>query len=254
MFKRKWLIAAAGATLVVALGTGGVMAQSATGNGTGSTFLDRVAQKLGIDTPKLQQAITDTRNEDVDSAVQNGDLTQKQADALKQRIQNMPGFGGRGFGGPGGIGRGGPKGGFGPGFEFGLGTGLADASQKFADYLAITTDQLKSELQADNATIATVAVAHGKSRDELQKFITDGAKTKLDDAVENGDLTQKHEDAALKMLNDNLDKLLDGKFGFFFRGGFGSHRGPGGAKPGNPAAPNAPAPQSGSGTDNSQNF
>ena len=105
MFKRKWLIAAAGATLVVALGTGGVMAQSATGNATGSTFLDRVAQKLGIDTPKLQQAITDTRNEDVDSAVQNGDLTQKQADALKQRIQNMPGFGGRGFGGPGGIGR-----------------------------------------------------------------------------------------------------------------------------------------------------
>ena len=253
MFKRKWLIAAAGATLVVALGTGGVMAQSATGNGTGSTFLDRVAQKLGIDTPKLQQAITDTRNEDVDSAVQNGDLTQKQADALKQRIQNMPGFGGRGFGGPGGIGRGGPKGGFGPGFEFGLGTGLADASQKFADYLAITTDQLKSELQADNATIATVAAAHGKSRDQLKALIIDGARIHLDQTL-NGDLSQERKDAILKTLSDNIDKLLDGKFGFFFRGGFGGHVGPGGAKPGNPAAPNAPAPQSGSGTDNSQNF
>ena len=40
------------------------MAQS-TGNSTGSTFLDRVAQKLGIYTPKLQQAITDTRTEDI---------------------------------------------------------------------------------------------------------------------------------------------------------------------------------------------
>jgi uncharacterized protein YidB (DUF937 family) len=253
MFKRKWLIAAAGATLVVVLGAGGVMAQSATGNGTGSTFLDRVAQKLGIDTPKLQKAITDTRNEDVDAAVQNGDLTQKQADALKQRIQNMPGFGGRGFGGSEGLGRGGPKG-FGPGFEFGLGMGLSDASQKFADFLGITTDQLKTELGADNATIATVAAAHGKSRDQVTTFVTDGAKTALDAAVKNGDLTQKREDAALKMLSDNLDKLLDGKFGLFFRGGFGGHKGPGGAKPGNNATPNTPAPQSGSGTDGTQSF
>ncbi len=252
MFKRKWLIAAAGAGIVVLLGAGAVMAQSATGNGSGSTFLDRVAQKLGIDTPKLQQAITDTRNEDVDTAVQNGDLTQKQADALKQRIQDMPGFGGRGFDGLRGFGHGGPKG-FGPGFEFGFGMGLADASQKFADFLGITTDQLKTELGADDATIATVAAAHGKSRDQLKAFITDGAKAKLDEAVKNGDLTQKHEDNALKMLSDHLNKLLDGKFSFFFRGGFGGHMGPGHMKPDN-APPNTPAPQSGSGSGGTQSF
>ena len=253
MFKRKWLIAAAGATLVVALGAGGVMAQSATGNGTDPTFLDRVAQKLGIDTPKLQKAITDTRNEDVDTAVQNGDLTQKQADALKKRIDSAPGFGGRGFGGPDGMRHGGPKG-FGPGLEFGFGMGLADASQKFADFLGITTDQLKTELQADNATIATVATAHGKSREQVKTFVTDGAKSKLDDAVKNGDLTQKHEDAALKKLADHADKLLDGKFGLFFRGGFGGHKGPGHGKPGSNETPNTQEPQSSSESDETQDF
>ena len=52
--------------------------------------------------------------------------------------------------------------------------GLADASQKFAEFLGITTDQLKTELQADNATIATVAAAHGKSRDQVKTFEFDG--------------------------------------------------------------------------------
>lgn len=245
MLNRKWLIAAVGAVAVVVLGAGVVMAQTATGNGTGSTFLDRVAQKLGIDTPKLQKAITDTRNEDVDAAVQNGDLTQKQADALKQRIQNSPGFGGRGPGGPEGFGaHGGPKG-IGPGF----GMGLADAPKLFADFLGISTDQLGTELKADGATLAKVAETHGKNRDALKTFITDSAKAKLDEAVKNGDLTQKHEDAALTMLSDNLDKLIDGDFPFAGHG-FRGHKG----MPGNNAQPNMPAPQGGPGFDAPQNF
>jgi hypothetical protein len=253
MLKHKWLIAAVGVALVVVLGGGVVMAQS-TGTGTGSTFLDRVAQKLGIDTPKLQKAITDTRNEDIDSAVANGDLTQKQADALKQKIQNSPGFGGRGFGGPGGVGPGGPKS-FGFGFGGGFGLGLADAPKQFADFLGISTDQLGTEMKANGATLATVAAAHGKSRDQLKTFITDAAKTKFDAAVTNGDLTQKRADAAEKMLADNLDKIVDGHFGLL--GGMGGRKfrpgGPGMPKGTPNATPNA-APQSGAGSDNTQSF
>jgi hypothetical protein len=118
--------------------------------------------------------------------------------------------------------------------------GLADAPQKFADFLGITLDQLKAELQVDGATIAKVAEAHGKSRDQLKTFVTDSARGKLDEAVKNGDLTQKHEDAALKMLSDNLDKLIDGNFQFF-RHGFRGHKG----MPGSNAQPNAPVPQGG---------
>jgi hypothetical protein len=70
------------------------------GAGTGTTFWDRVAQKLGIDTPKLQEAVKSARTDQIDEAVQNGDLTQKQADALKQRLDQMPDDGPGRFGGP----------------------------------------------------------------------------------------------------------------------------------------------------------
>lgn len=246
MSRKQWLAAAGGAALVVVLGAGAVMAQTAP-NAVGSSFLDRVAQKLGIDTPKLQQAITDTHNEDIDAAVKNGDLTQKQADALKAKAQDNPGFGEHGFRGPKGFHgefefRGGPK-----GFGFGLGLGLPDAEQKLAAFLGVSTDQLKTELKADGASIAKVSEAHGKSRDQLKSFISDAAKTRLDEAVKNGDLTQKREDEILKMLSNNIDKLIDGNFGIAGHG-FGHRRGM------RPNAPAAPAPQSGSSIDGIQDF
>jgi hypothetical protein len=248
MNKKKWIAAIAGVAAVLVIGAGAVMAQTPATPSATPSFLDRVAQKLGIDTSKLKDAITGARNDQVDEGVKNGDLTQKQADALKQRIANSPnggfgpGMGGRGF-----------KGGFGgPGF----GPGLAGAETKLADFLGITPDQLKTELRADKATLATVAAAHGKSRDDLKKFVTDTAKSSLDTAVKNGDLTQKVEDTILQKLNDNLDKIVDSAFGhgfgMGFPGGRGHHGGPWGGNMPAPGAPSqggqsTPQQQSGSG-------
>jgi hypothetical protein len=232
VWMKKWILAVAGVVAVAAIGAGAVMAQTP-GTSTGTSLLDRVAQKLGIDTPKLQNAITSARTDQIDEAVKNGDLTQKQADALKQRLSQapnnggFPGFGSKGFGGPGGMGR-------------GLGFDLRSASTQLAQFLGITEAQLKTELTASDATLATVAQAHGKSRDDLKTFITDTAKSTLDTSVKNGDITQKVEDAALSQLSQHIDQLIDSKF---FSGmgkgfGFGGHRGmgpkaqPGTAQPG----------------------
>src|SRR5258706_14854804 len=121
--QKKWLLALTAAVVVTVVGAGVVMAQTpAPGSGTnGPSFLDRVAQKLGIDTGKLQDAITGARTDQIDEAVANGDLTQKQADNLKKKIQNAPNGGDFGFGGPGkrGFGPGGPGGPEGFGFAFG---------------------------------------------------------------------------------------------------------------------------------------
>jgi uncharacterized protein YidB (DUF937 family) len=241
--KKQWILALGGALVVVVIGAGVVMAQTpAPGGGSnGPSFLDRVAQKLGIDTGKLQNAVTSARTDQIDAAVANGDLTQKQADALKSKIQNAPNGGDFGFGGLGKQGFGpGAKGGL--GFAFGFGKlGFADGGQKFADFLGIATDQLKTELGAPGATLATVAAAHGKSRDDLKGFIASSAKAQLDAAVANGDLTQKNEDAALANLNSHLDQLIDqgpgmgGKHGF--RPPFGR---PGAPSPPN-GTPNAPS-------------
>ncbi|MBI5284380.1 MAG: hypothetical protein HY874_04720 [Chloroflexi bacterium] len=216
---KKWIIAVAAVAAVAAIGTGAVMAQTP-GADAGTTFMDRVAQKLGIDTPKLQDAVKGARSDEIDDAVKNGDLTQQQADNLKQRLDAMPDSGGFGLhGGPKGF-RGGP-GGMAPGIP---GIGLPEAADKLAEFLGITADQLMTELQADNATLATVAEAHGKSRDALKTFISEGVKAKLDEAVKNQDLTQKRAGETLAQLDSHLDQMIDAKCG-----GFGKHRfgGPG---------------------------
>ena len=207
MRRRWWIAGATAAALVVALGAGTlVMAQQSDQN-AGTSFLDRVAQKLGIDTPKLQDAVKSAANDEVDAAVQRGDLTQQQADKIKQGIDNgkLPGFNGplfdkHPFGGKG--------------LEFGFGFFGADAT-KLADFLGISQDQLKTELRADNATLATVGQAHGKSREDLKTFLTNQAKTQLDQAVSNGKLNQQQEDSMLNALPGKLDALIDHAPPFF---------------------------------------
>jgi hypothetical protein len=223
---RKWMLAAAGVAAIAVIGAGAVMAQTP-GAGGGKTFLDRVAEKLGIDTPKLQNAIKDARTDQIDQAVKNGDLTQKQADALKQKLDQMPDkgeFPGFGFGhmkGPGPFGK-------------GFGFNLKDATDKLARFLGMSQSQLITELQVDNASLASVAQAHGKSRDDLKSFIKDTAKSALDTSVKSGDLTQKQEENALSMLDSHLDQMIDGTFfggmgrGFPF-GRRGHHMAPNGS-------------------------
>ena len=160
--------AVAVAVSAVLVGAGVVMAQTPTpGSGGGNTFLDRVAQKLGIESSKLQDAVTSAANDQIDQQVQNGNLTQQQADAkLKQGIAN----------GQGPVVQR-PGAGRGPGAKgaFGFGFGLGQDETKLADFLGISTDQLKTELHAQGATLATVASNHGKTRDQLKTFISDNA-------------------------------------------------------------------------------
>lgn len=242
MRRRTWMLGAAAAVVVAALGIGVVMAQSTPQAGSGTTFLDRVAQKLGIDTQKLRDAVVGARTDQINEAVQNGQLTQKQADALTQKVQNAPdeAFGGRGFGGKG-------FGEFGKGFGFGLRG--ADSAQKLADFLGVSTTQLQTQLSAQGATLATVAQANGKSRDEIKQFVRDTVKAQLDAAVSNQDLTQQRADQTMQQLETQLDGIVDSQGGHgggfkFFEGGRGENENHG--APANPSAPATPAPQSGS--------
>lgn len=226
MSKHRWAITGAAVAVVLAISASAVMAQTPPTPAAGTSFLDRVAQKLGIETPKLQDAVTGARTDQIDAAVQNGDLTQKQADALKSKVNSAhaDGLSGRGFGQ-----------GFGAkgfGAQSHVPTG-----QQLADFLGITADQLKTELKASGATWATVALAHGESRDDLKAFITSTAKGDLDAKVQSQDLTQKQEDSVLQQLSSRLDKIVDGhgRSGFDVRG----H----GGKPKVAPSPAATAPQ-----------
>lgn len=206
MLKTRLFAGVAGVVVLLALGAGVVLAQSGD-EGTGTSFLDRVAQKLGIDRPKLDQALRDARSDEIDAAVQRGDLTQEQADRLKSRIDELPALDGRfGFGipHPGGpfekpFGRG-------PAFGFGF---AKDGQEKLAEFLGVTTEELRAELSADGATLAKVAETHGKSREELKAFLRSEAKAGLDEAVANGAITQARADEILAKIDAGADAMID---------------------------------------------
>jgi len=101
-----------------------------------------------------------------------------------------------------------------------------------ATILSIDANQLRTELQADGATLATVAAAHGQGRDALKQALIDATKQRLDAAVTSGALTQQMEDQQVTQFTANIDTLVDSN-------GLGGGGGPGG--PGGGGGPGGPA-------------
>ncbi|MHB1417517.1 MAG: hypothetical protein ACYC1C_19900 [Chloroflexota bacterium] len=90
--------------LLGVLGVGAAFAQTpapTTATDWQSAFLGKVATILGVDEQKLTDAFTQARSETIDEAVQAGQMTQAQADWMKQRVEQaqQDGFG-PGVGGP----------------------------------------------------------------------------------------------------------------------------------------------------------
>jgi hypothetical protein len=221
----KKVLAATVAGLAVA-GGGAAIAASQT-DSTGSSFLDSVAKHLGISSEELEDATKAAAVEQVDQALEDGKITEEQADAMKERIESGeapfffgPGMFGFRHGGPDG-----PEGGLGgPGHHFFFGDKLDSA----AGYLGLTEDELRAELR-DGKSLAEVAEAEGKSVDGLNQAILAGAKSALDEAVANERLTQEQADAIYERLQSSIDDIVNGAF----RGPGGHGMGPGfGGPPG----------------------
>lgn len=174
-------------------------------------YLDALADNLGVSRDELDQALKGTALDMVDKAVADGKLTQDEADTIKERINSgdFPGMG--------------PGFGFGHGFEKGFGKGVHVGVKvdDLADFLGIDVATLHQNLQ-DGQSLAQIAEANGKTRDELKAHMTANAKERLEQAVADGDMTQDEADAKLQNINDMLDSLID-QSGPLFRGGRGFH-------------------------------
>jgi polyhydroxyalkanoate synthesis regulator phasin len=230
MKKRTWLLGVAGAVAVLVVAASVGFAATGGGDANGPSFLDRVAGKLGIETDKLQQAVHDARSDEIDAAVERGDLTQEQADRLKERLDQEPlddDFE--------------PDFGFGHGHRRGHdslhpGLGPVGGAGDLAAFLGIDVPKLREELGADGASLASVAEAHGKSRDDLKAFLQQKVGERIDAAVADGDLTDEQAAAMKAKLSSHLDELIDAHMPRFKRDGFPG-RGPFGPHPQDEAAP-----------------
>jgi len=241
--------------VLVAGGTGAAIAAVTRDDGkkTEQAVLDNAAKRLNVTPEKLREALAAAQDEQIDQAVKDGKLTQKQADAIKAarkqsgRVLGPLGGGpGKRFGpGPWGPGPGGGPGAHKFGFALGFGGGLID---ELADALGTTPAKLVAQLR-DGKSIADVAKANGKSLDDVRSALKAAAKTRLDKAVASGDLTQKQADAILARVDEHLEDLASGRL---LRPGGHRHRGdkpsasttrPGALMPGDEVP--APAPPAG---------
>jgi hypothetical protein len=207
---RTFLIAVVAVAVVAVSGT--AIAASTGAAGSPSSFLDSLAQHLGISRERLDTAAKAAALDQVDAALKAGTITQAQADAMKQRIESGeglffgmgPGFGRHGHDGP-----------------HGFGDPLAAA----AAFLGLEEDELRDQLR-DGKSLADVAKAKGKSVDGLKQAILADAKERVAAAVKDGKLTEAQASEILERLEEHLDDLVAGTaHRGFGRRGFGG--GPG---------------------------
>lgn len=164
-------------------------------------FLNAFAQRLGITLDKLKEAYKGAFSDTIDKAVQDGKLTEDQAAQMKTDAENAINQGNLpGFEGP--FGRGGKHGGrsgFGPGHE---GFELSVIAQS----LNMTEADLLTDLQ-DGKTLADIAAEKNVDLATIKTAVLDNLKSKLDQAVTNGQLTQEQADQIYNLAATNFDNM-----------------------------------------------
>jgi len=176
-------------------------------NKTEQAILDDAAKRLSVTPEKLRDALSAAQDAQLDQAVKDGDLTQKQADAIKAARKDS----GRVLAGPGLLGGPGPHGvlklrggGGGPMLHhFGL---RGDLFAELAKALGTSEAKLKEQLR-DGKSVADIAKANGKSLAGVRAAVKAATKTRLDKAVADGDLTRKQADAILERITDHVTEI-----------------------------------------------
>jgi len=198
MESRKWRIGAILLAVVVFAGAvAGVafansdQSQNAVLDNLYQNFVSKLAANLGVDQDKVTAALDATKKQMLDEAVQQGKLTQEQAD----KIASSKGFGFGMFGFCHG------KEDFkGKGF-WGRGPKLEDA----ASILGMTVDQLKTELQSKKMN--QIITEKGMTMDQFHQKMMELKKEAISSAVEEGKLTQEQADKIIQKMEQRFKNL-----------------------------------------------
>ena len=191
-------IAVAVAALAVAGGGGAAVAASQGSSASPEAFFDSLAEHLGISTEELEDAAKAAATDQVDAALEEGRITEEEAERLKERIQEGDApflFGPPLFGGPHHHG----------------GAVLAMKFEAAAEYLGLTNAELRQRLE-EGQSLAEIARAEDKSVDGLKQALLDDARTRLDEAVEDGELTRERANEMLERLRERIDDFVERGF------------------------------------------
>jgi polyhydroxyalkanoate synthesis regulator phasin len=224
---RFWKVAAVVAVVVV-LGTAAVAAVAVAQEGTDGVkdwfvdlrqdFKEAVAGILGVSVDEYDAALDQAREEVLDKAVEEGNLTQQQADRIRDRAEEgfgpgmMGGGRGRGMMGRGMMGRG-----------FGLGM-MGDSGDSLiavaADKLGMTVDELTTQLK-DGKTVADLAQEKGVDLQTIVDAFLASRQEWLSQAVTDGKITQEQADQMLENMREMIEDHLTGEMPMYGPGGCG---------------------------------
>lgn len=185
--------------LAVAALAGGAFAATQGSSNPRQAYLNDVAKRLNVTPAQLQSALKGAAIDQLDAAVKAGKLTQAQANALKQGIQQ---------GAPGGAPFLGPPPGFGPGPFGPRGEVFFGPVAAAAKYLGLSRAQLRDQL-ASGKSLAQIAKAQGKTASGLEQAMTASVKARLDKAVANKRITAAQEQRMLKGLTAGIDDMVN---------------------------------------------
>jgi uncharacterized SAM-binding protein YcdF (DUF218 family) len=139
-------------------------------------FVAKLAANLGIDQDKVTAAIEATKKQMLDEAVQQGKITQEQADKIAARKD-------RGF----------------CGFGFGEGK-MGHRSRNLdgiANILGITSEQLKAELESGK-DMKDILTEHGLTMEQFREKMQEQRKAEIERDVAEGKITREQADKMLQ--------------------------------------------------------
>lgn len=179
-------------TKLITLTTAGLLAV-----GGAAVAVPALADTDSADPAAAGSSRADRITEALAGLVADGSLTQEQVDEVAATLDAADL--GRGHGGWDGGWDGGP----------GHGRGL-DAA---ATALGMTAEDLRTALQADGATLASVAEEQGVAVDTLVDALVAAAQERVTEAVADGDLTQEQADERLADLEAWITERVDSTWG-----------------------------------------
>ncbi|MCZ2810700.1 hypothetical protein O2W15_04570 [Modestobacter sp. VKM Ac-2979] len=182
-------------TKLITLTTAGLLAV-----GGAAVAVPALAATDSTDPAAAGSSRVDRITEALAGLVSDGSLTQEQVDEVAASLDaaDLGGHGG-GHGGWHGGWHGGPGGGH----------GLETA----ATALGMTEDDLRTALEADGATLASVAEEQGVAVDTLVDALVAAAQERVTQAVTDGDLTQEQADERLADLEAWITERVDSSWG-----------------------------------------
>lgn len=188
-------------------------AAQAKGQAYCDSLVNHLASNLGKKPDQVKKALSDSLNQTLDDAVKAGDLTQKQADAIKAK-------------------QGGSQVCSGALAEIGHGEKAKAriGMTEYAKALGVSPQELKQAL-AGGKTIKDVAASKGMDENTFRNNLATAVKADLDPRVASGKMTQQREDAILAKIKSGPLPLWDHPAK---RAGAGSNQ--------SPAASAAPTP------------